>query len=286
MTETWTYNSDGTLIAGHQGVTGQKYTSIDLVYGANNTPASEVWCNGASIVQTETWNANGTINNVSYFGITGPAYTNEDVIYGANNKPAEATYSNGMTETWTYNSDGTLQAGLPRHHRPEIHLDRHGLRRQQHAGERGLEQRLDRRPDRDLERQRHHQQRPLFRDHRSALHRRGRDLRRQQQAGGGDLLQRHDRDLDLQQRRHAAEQDYQGITGQKYTSIDMVYGANNTPASEVWATARPSSRPRPGTPTAPSTTSTITASPASPIPTRTCSTAPTTSRRRRPTPTA
>ena len=80
MTETWTYNSDGTLQRGHhQGVTGQKYTSTDTVYGANNTPASEVWSNGTSVVQTETWNANGTINNVRYYDITGQPYTSEDV---------------------------------------------------------------------------------------------------------------------------------------------------------------------------------------------------------------
>ena len=47
-----------------------------MVYGANNTPASEVWSNGSTAVQTETWNPNGTVNNVHYFGITGQAYTN------------------------------------------------------------------------------------------------------------------------------------------------------------------------------------------------------------------
>ena len=67
MTETWTYNSDHTLSeAVTQGITGQKYTTTDLVYGANNTPASEVWSNGSTVVQTETWNANGTVNNVHY----------------------------------------------------------------------------------------------------------------------------------------------------------------------------------------------------------------------------
>ena len=51
------------------------------------------------VVQTETWNSNGTVNDVHYYGITGQAYTDYDVVYGANNKPAEAIYSNGMTET-------------------------------------------------------------------------------------------------------------------------------------------------------------------------------------------
>ena len=92
--------------------------------------------------------------------------------YGANNKPADATFSNGMTETWTYNSDGTLSQAIT-----------------------------------------------------------------------------------------------EGITGQKYTSTDLIYGANNTPASEVWSNGSTMSRPRPGTPTAPSTTSAISASPV-PIPAR------------------
>ena len=156
---------------------------MDTVYGANNTPASEVWANGSTIVQTETWNTNGTINDIHYYGVTGQAYTDYDVVYGANNKAASATFSNGMTETLTYNSANTLQEVI-----------------------------------------------------------------------------------------------YQSVTGQKYTSTDTVYGANNTPASEVSSNGTTVSRPRPGMPTARSTTSTITASPANPTPTTTSSMAPTTSR--------
>ena len=40
--------------------------------------------------------------------MTGQAYTDDDVVY-ANNKPVSATFSNGMTETWTYNSDGSSE---------------------------------------------------------------------------------------------------------------------------------------------------------------------------------
>ena len=108
-TATWTYSASGALQeVVYTGIAGQKYTTTDLVYGANNVPASEVWSNGSTVIQTETWNANGTINNVDYFDITNQPYTNYDVVYGANNKPASATYSNGMTESWTYNSDNTL----------------------------------------------------------------------------------------------------------------------------------------------------------------------------------
>ena len=48
-----------------------------------------MWSNGSTVIQTETWNANGTINNVHYYDITGQPYTDYDVVYGANNKPAE-----------------------------------------------------------------------------------------------------------------------------------------------------------------------------------------------------
>ena len=62
MTDTFSYNADGTLHEQlDEGITGQKYTSTDTLYGANNTPASEVWANGTTTIQTETWNGNGTV---------------------------------------------------------------------------------------------------------------------------------------------------------------------------------------------------------------------------------
>ena len=67
---------------------------------------SAVWTNGATVVQTETWNADGTVHDIHYYGLTG-AYSDYDVVY-ANNKPVSATYSNGMTQTWSYNADGSL----------------------------------------------------------------------------------------------------------------------------------------------------------------------------------
>ena len=109
MTEIWTYNSDNTL---HEvvasGITGQNYTSTDTHYGSNNAPASEVWSNGSTTIQTEAWNGDGTVDNIHYYAITAQPYTDYDIAYGANNEPASASYSNGMTETWTYNSDNTL----------------------------------------------------------------------------------------------------------------------------------------------------------------------------------
>ena len=67
-----------------------------------------MWSNGTTTIQTETWNPNGTVNNIHSYGVTGQPYTDYDVVYGANNQPVSATYSNGMTETWSYNSDNTL----------------------------------------------------------------------------------------------------------------------------------------------------------------------------------
>ena len=66
------------------------------------------WANGSTTIQTETWNSDGTVNNIHYYDVTGQAYTDDDVVY-ANNKPVSATFSNGMTELWTYNSDGSSE---------------------------------------------------------------------------------------------------------------------------------------------------------------------------------
>ena len=61
----------------------------------------------ASPTSVTTLNANGTIHDIHYYGIAGQA-SDYDVVYGTNNKPAEALYSNGMTDTYTYNSNGAL----------------------------------------------------------------------------------------------------------------------------------------------------------------------------------
>ena len=48
-----------------------------------------MWTNGATVVQSETWNPDGTVHDIHYYGLTG-AYTDYDVVY-ANNKPVSAT---------------------------------------------------------------------------------------------------------------------------------------------------------------------------------------------------
>jgi hypothetical protein len=109
LTQNWTYNSDGSL---HElvstGITGQKWTSTDTIYGSNGKAVSEVWKSGATLVQSETWNADGTVHDMHTYGVTGQAYTNYDIVYGAGAKPVREIYSNGMTENWTYNSNGSL----------------------------------------------------------------------------------------------------------------------------------------------------------------------------------
>src|SRR6185437_14662055 len=75
MTATWTYNADGSLSEiVYNGITGQRWTTTDTLFGANGKPVSEVWTNGATTIQSETWNSDGTIHDIHYFGITGQAY--------------------------------------------------------------------------------------------------------------------------------------------------------------------------------------------------------------------
>ena len=106
MTQTWSYNADGSLHeVVYNGIVGQRYTSSDTLY-ENGKAVSAVWTNGSTVLQTETWNADGTVHDIHYYGLTG-AYSDYDVVY-ANNKPVSASYSNGMTQTWGYNADGSL----------------------------------------------------------------------------------------------------------------------------------------------------------------------------------
>jgi hypothetical protein len=99
------------------GITGQPWTSSDTLYGENGQPTNATWRNGDTVVQTESWNPDGSISDIHYYGITGQAYTDYDLVYDANGRMGEAVYSSGMTQSWSYNADGslheTLVAGLP-----------------------------------------------------------------------------------------------------------------------------------------------------------------------------
>ena len=235
MTETWTYNSDNTLAETiTQGITGQKYTTTDLVYGANNTPASEVWSNGSTVVQTETWNANGTVNNVHYYGFTG-AYTDYDVSYGANNKPVLATYSNGMTETWTYNSDNTLAETITQ-----------GITGQKYTTT-DLVYGANNTPASEVwsngstvvQTETWNANGTVNNVHYYGFTGAYTDYDVSYGANNKPVLATYSNGMTetwtYNSDNTLAETITQGITGQKYTTTDLVYGANNTPASEVWS---------------------------------------------------
>ena len=148
-----------------------------------------MWANGSTTIQTETWNANGTINDVHYYGITGQAYADYDVFYGANNKPASEIYSNGMTETWTYDSANTLQRSRLQGITGQKYTSTDTLygANDTPASEVWCERLGHDRPDRDLERQRHDHDVHYLRHHRPSLYRLRRVLWRQQQTGERDL---------------------------------------------------------------------------------------------------
>ena len=128
-----TRNANGALHdIDYSGVTGQAYSSYDVVYGADGKPVSASYSNSMTAAWTYnangsyqiayadvtgktysgdaiTYNANGTIHDIDYSGVTGQAYTSYDVVYGADSKPASASYSNSVTATWTYNANGSYQ---------------------------------------------------------------------------------------------------------------------------------------------------------------------------------
>ena len=113
MTETWTYNANGSYSVALAGVTGAAYTSYTINYGAKGRPASASFSNG--MTETWTYNANGSYK-IAVAGVTGAAFTSYTINYGTNGKPTSASFSNGMTETWAYNADGSYdlyRASIP-----------------------------------------------------------------------------------------------------------------------------------------------------------------------------
>ncbi len=109
MTNSWAYSADASLHEFVQNnITGRPWTTTDTIYGPNGQPASESWHDGATLVQTETWNADGSVHDVHYFDVANHDFTDFDVAYGANGKQASATYSNGIVYSWAYNADGSL----------------------------------------------------------------------------------------------------------------------------------------------------------------------------------
>ena len=88
-------------------VVGQAYTSYDVLYGANDRPASASYSNG--LQATYTYNAAGWLQEIAYTGVKGQAYTSYEVFYESDGKVVSVTYSNGKTGTYSYNNDGSYQ---------------------------------------------------------------------------------------------------------------------------------------------------------------------------------
>ena len=187
------FNPDGTL---HEvtvtGITGQRYTATDTLY-ANGKPVSEVWTQGATVLQSETWNPDGTVHDVHYYGLSG-AYSDYDVVY-AGNKPVSASYSNGMSQTWSYNADGSLHEVVANGISGQRYTSTDTLYANGKPVSEVWTQGGNGAAERDLEPGRHGARRALLR-----AQRRLQRLRRglcQQQAGERQLFQRHEPDLVL-----------------------------------------------------------------------------------------
>ena len=82
--QSWSYNADGSLSELKvKGISGQKYTATDTLYN-NGKASSETWTNGTALYQAETWNSDGSVNDVrTYVAATfqGVAYASYDNAY-------------------------------------------------------------------------------------------------------------------------------------------------------------------------------------------------------------
>jgi hypothetical protein len=258
------FNTNGLIHdVAHSGITGQPYTSFDVLYGANGKPASATYSNG----MTATWtygdngslldiayagvtgahyssydiiyNGDGTTHDIDYTGITGQPYTSFDVVYGASGKPASATYSNGMTATWAYGDNGSLHdiayAGVKGAHYSSYDIVYNGdgtTHDIDYAGITGQ-------PYTSFDVVYGANGKPA-----SATYSNGMSAT-WSYADNGSL---HDiayagvtgahyssYDIVYNVDGTAHDIDYTGITGQPYTSFDVVYGANGKPASATYS---------------------------------------------------
>ena len=80
MTETWTYNPDGSYQTASAGVTGTSYTSKTVQYGADGRAESASFSNG--MTETWTYNADGSYQT-AFAEVTGTSYTSKTVQYAA-----------------------------------------------------------------------------------------------------------------------------------------------------------------------------------------------------------
>jgi hypothetical protein len=93
--------------AGNKAVLAGAATNPDGILQIDAGPKIVTLASG--VIQTTTYNLDGSIHDIGYGGITGQAYASYDVLYGSNGKPASAIYSDGMTAAWSYYPNNVLE---------------------------------------------------------------------------------------------------------------------------------------------------------------------------------
>jgi hypothetical protein len=80
-----------------------------VLYGANNKAASAIYSNGMTAAWT--YDADDSLNELTYSGITGQTWTTTTTSYGPNGNALHQTWSKGdgsVAQTQTWNADGSI----------------------------------------------------------------------------------------------------------------------------------------------------------------------------------
>ena len=116
--ENVTFNADGTLKEiDCYGVTGQPFTRFDLVYGASNRLASETLLNGATLYETESWGADGSYDQRVYaagtaWGLSYASYENGYAASGVRDLQAWYDASGSLLGSETLQANGAYSLTL------------------------------------------------------------------------------------------------------------------------------------------------------------------------------
>ncbi len=116
--ENVTFNADGTLKEiDCYGVTGQPFTRFDLVYGASNRLASETLLNGATLYETESWGADGSYDQRVYaagsaWGLSYASYENGYAASGVRDLQAWYDASGNLLGSETLQANGAYSLTL------------------------------------------------------------------------------------------------------------------------------------------------------------------------------
>ena len=219
QTETWSYNADASL---HEevvnGISGQKWTSTDTIYGSNGKPASETWLNGTTLLQTETWNSDGSVNDIHTYAagtFDGVSYASYDKAYTAGVLTQETYYDPSGTvvvasETYDANGDGgysiylgATQTSATLTQQKTVNTD--GTYDIHYYGITGKS----------------------YTDYDIVYGANGKPTSEAWSNGQTETWS-YNADASLH------EEVVNGISGQKWTSTDTIYGSNGKPASETW----------------------------------------------------